>query len=453
MRKLFLVLTFMLAAIVSASASVKYVFFFIGDGMGIGHVMAAETYNRTVLGNDQPLLMMQFPVTSMAMTYSANNIVTDSAAAGTALATGEKTNNYMIGVRPDSTAVISLASQLKAAGYGVGVVTSVAFDDATPAAQYAHQPNRNMYREICADGARSGFDFIAGAYTHDVKNSEAIFSDFADNGYAVAHGLKALEGVKSAQKILLTAGNPKKENDLEFTIDSVPGMMTLRDMTAAGLEHLLRVSPDGFYMMVEGGNIDHAGHANDGATVIKEILNFQQSIRVAYDFYLQHPEETLIVVTADHNTGGLSLGVDKGDGRVPLHLIDCQRISKDRFNDFCVAHKDYTWEEIKAAMGEKLGLWTVIPVTEDEEARMKAAYDLMGTKKDLSQKTLYKEFFSFSAIVYDILNHKYGIGFTTFSHAGNPVPVFAIGEGCEVFSRLNNNVEIPLKMKKLIDLD
>ena len=130
--------------------------------MGMGHVMAAENYNRLVRGSQDNILMMQFPVASFAMTYSTNSPVTDSAAAGTALACGTKTNNGMVGMNADTVAVTSVASELKAKyGYGVGIVTSVAYDDATPATHYAHQPKRGMYEQINRDGARSGFDFIA----------------------------------------------------------------------------------------------------------------------------------------------------------------------------------------------------------------------------------------------------------------------------------------------------
>lgn len=156
----------------AANATPKYIFMFIGDGMGMGHVMATETYNRLVLNNNENILMMQFPVASMAMTYSANSPVTDSAAAGTALATGNKTKNGMIGMTPDSVAVTSIATELKAQGYGVGLVTSVAYDDATPASFYAHQTYRGMYEEINADGAKCGFNFLGGAGTHVAEKKQ-----------------------------------------------------------------------------------------------------------------------------------------------------------------------------------------------------------------------------------------------------------------------------------------
>ncbi|MDE6771993.1 MAG: alkaline phosphatase, partial [Muribaculaceae bacterium] len=126
------------ASFLSFADAPKYIFYFIGDGMGMAPAMAAATYNRSVLGTAELPLMMTFPVAGQVMTYSASSDVTDSAAAGTALATGNKTVNGMLGVTPDTTAVYSIAGILKdKLGYGVGLVTNVAADDATPGAFYA----------------------------------------------------------------------------------------------------------------------------------------------------------------------------------------------------------------------------------------------------------------------------------------------------------------------------
>ena len=191
----------MAAVIAVWAAKPKYVFVFVGDGMGMGHVMATETYNRTVLGNDDNILMMRFPVASMAMTYSASSPITDSAAAGTALATGSKTKNSMVGMSPDTVAVESVSHELKRKlGYGVGIVTSVCYDDATPATHFAHQANRKMYEEINRDGAESGFDFIAGANTlarNDKEKTARIFDGYRKNGYTVAGSIAELKAASA----------------------------------------------------------------------------------------------------------------------------------------------------------------------------------------------------------------------------------------------------------------
>jgi alkaline phosphatase len=456
MKKFLLTFALILLSL-TASADLKYVFLFIGDGMGMGHVMAAETYNRRVLGSPDNILMMQFPVSSFALTYSANSSITDSAAAGTALATGIKTNNSMIGMNADTVAVESVATQLKRQGWGVGIITSVAFDDATPAAHFAHQPHRKMWKEINHDGARSNFDFIGGMYTLMARNGEdacnKVFDDYRANGYNVVSGMDALKKAVGGKKILASFGSPSKSTDFPYTIDSIPGAPTLRQLTAECLQHMIAVSPDHFFMMVEGGNIDHAAHANDGATVVKEVLNFQESIRVAYDFYVQHPDETLIVITADHDTGGMTIGVDKGNNNPTFADIDWRRMSKGRFQDYCTQHTDLTWDAVKEVMADNLGLWSHIPVSESEEAALKASFNEFKNNAAATDKTLYKDFSRFSSDVFSLVNRKNGIGFTTYSHTGNPVPVFAVGKGCELFSEINNNIEIPRRFRKLLNLE
>ena len=153
------------------ASSPKYIFYFIGDGMGVGPAMATETYNRQVLKNDNSILMMQFPVASVAMTYSHENPITDSAAAGTALATGHKTRNGMIGMTADSVAVKSIAKLLNENGYGAAINTSVFIDDATPCAFYANTTSRKNYYEICQDLLNRDFEFFGGAALRGKKDN------------------------------------------------------------------------------------------------------------------------------------------------------------------------------------------------------------------------------------------------------------------------------------------
>ncbi|MDE6176228.1 MAG: alkaline phosphatase, partial [Paramuribaculum sp.] len=151
------------AALSVQAAEPRYIFYFIGDGMGMGQVMSARTYAGDVLGRPEAMVMMQFPFAGMLETRSASSTVTDSAAAGTALACGKKTDNGMLGVESDTTSVSSIATILHDAGWGVGLVTSVAPDDATPGAFYAHVPSRGMFAEIGRHAAQSGFVFIGGS--------------------------------------------------------------------------------------------------------------------------------------------------------------------------------------------------------------------------------------------------------------------------------------------------
>lgn len=369
------------AASISAS-SPKYIFYYIGDGMGMGQVMGAEAYNRTVKGSDDNLLMMRFPVSSVATTYSASSPVTDSAAAGTALSSGVKTNNGMLGVTPDSTAVNSIAKTLFDDGYGVGIVTSVYPDDATPGAFYTHVPSRSMFYEIGRDAASCGYDFIGGSNLRGTKDTNGKPTDlmrlFAENNVSVIRGTQGMDTITSKRVLMLSTDSTRISN-IGFTIDSIPGALTLPAMTEACLAHLQKNGRDRFFMMVEGGNIDHAGHANDGGTVIKEIMNFQDALKIAYDFYTKHPDETLIVVTADHETGGMGLGNNVVGYDLKLKYLDKQKVSKDGFAEYCNnllrTRRIYTWDDMREYLTENLGFWSHVPVTEQQTENLKKDFE------------------------------------------------------------------------------
>ncbi len=437
-----------MGAMTSWAAQPKYIFYFIGDGMGMGPVQTAQTYNRTVLDNDEPLTMLQFPVIGWVQTYSANKDITDSAAAGTALSTGHKTKNSMIGMAPDSTEVYSMAKLLFDRGYGVGITTSVSADDATPGAFYAHVPNRGMHYEIDSMLAVSGYQFVGGSgingMTKDGKDT-GIASQLADAGVQIVRGPQGIKQINS-DRVLLLSDEDAPSWDIGYTIDSIAGRLTLPMMAEACLSQLEKTSPKRFFMMVEGGNIDHALHGNDGGTAIKEVLNFDEALQVAFEFYKKHPKETLIVVTADHDTGGL-VNVFPKHSKGGLKNIDLQKVSKETFSNYCKAllksRMYYTWDDMKQYLKDNLGLFGKIKVSEKNEERLKKRFDqTFEMRNSTDQETLYASFNDFAVAVFDLLNADSGISFATTSHSGNPVPLFAIGVGAEKFSKVNNNTGV-----------
>lgn len=443
-----------------SAASPRYIFYFIGDGMGVGQVMTSQTYNRVALGSDSMLLMTRLPVAGMLETYSASSTVTDSAAAGTALATGNKTNNGMLGVTPDTTAVNSIAKILHDAGWGVALVTTVAPDDATPGAFYAHVPSRGQHYDIGRQAAESGYEFIAGAWwrgAYDRDNKDTGLFD-----YMRQHGVDLVTstadaGKSTSRRVFLYSADPFSDGNVGYTIDSIPGALNLPDMTTAAIDHMMKVSPDRFFMMVEGGNIDHAGHANDAGTVAVEVLNFDQSLARAYEFYKQHPDETLIVVTADHETGGLSVGNRKVGYQSFSQYIPYQHTSKERFSRNVkamlkdVAVEEMTWDKFKEFTAGETGLWRTVPVNKSQEEKLMAMYDDTFNKRRAlaDEKTLYASFNSLANEVFKVLNDNQGFGWTTGGHSGNPVPVYAVGEGMESVGRVMDNTELAPALLKL----
>jgi len=451
----YLVLLFMAVALGAMARAPKYIFLYIGDGMGMGPIMATQNYNRTVLGSDKPLNMMQFPVVGWAQTWSASSDITDSAAAGTALSTGHKTKNYMLGMDADTVAVPSVAKILHDKGYGVAVATSVAPDDATPGAFYTHVPNRSMFYEIGRDMSECGYEFVAGAGLRgtmtDGKPND-LLDRFAQAGVQIVRGPEGIKEIASERVLLLNSEGSSVHN-IGYTIDSIAGALTLPMITEAALAQLERTSPDKFFMMIEGGNIDHALHGNDGGASIKEILNFDQAIGIAFDFYRKHPNETLIIVTADHDTGGMAVVKPRGKGG--LKNLDYQKVSKEEFSEFCKAmlktRNIFSWEDMKEYMAENLGFFTRIPVSDKAEARLKKLFDDTFEKRNTTdQKTLYANFNAFAVAVFDMFNEAAGLAFCTTSHSGNVVPVFAIGRGADFLKGFNNNTDIPAAILKAV---
>ena len=452
-----LLLTLALAISMAAAAAdaPKYIFYYIGDGMGLSPVMTAQAYNRDVLRNDTPLLMLQLPTASWAMTYSASAPITDSAAAGTALSTGSKTKNGMLGMNPDTVAVTSVARQLKDMGYGVGIITTVAADDATPGAFYAHVANRSMSMDIDIQAAKSGYDFIAGAglKSFSAGKRDEVEAIMKENGVQLVYGLEGIKQIDS-ERVMLLGDKDREPNNVGYTIDSVPGILTLPIITQTCLDHLTAQTPDKFFMMVEGGNIDHALHANDAGAAIKEILNFDQALAIAYNFYLAHPDETLILVTADHDTGGMSHVHSRTQYPNPLSVFDYQKVSKEEFSNYCKglmkSRREYRWDDMKEYLEENFGLFTHIPVSDDEADDLQDMFEkTFEMRNSADQKTLYASFNAFAVAVFDLVNNAAGTIFTTTSHSGNPVPVFAVGVGSEKFRAVNNNIDLPAILREI----
>ena len=460
MKRLMYVLFFVLLTSGMAYAQqAKYVFYFIGDGMGVNQVNGTEMYLAEQEGRIgvKPLLFTSFPVASMATTFSATNSVTDSSAAGTALATGAKTYNGAIGMDDNKSVLQSVAERAKKSGKKVGVTTSVSVDHATPAAFYAHQPDRGMYYEIALDLPKAGFDFYAGGgflkptTTADKKEAPSIFPIFEEAGYTVARGLDEYKS-KSAQadKMILIQKEGAEPSCLPYAIDRQEGDLTLAEITESAISFLTKGSNKGFFLMVEGGKIDWACHSNDAATAFNEVVDLDDAIKVAYEFYEQHPDETLIVVTADHETGGIVLG--KGPYTLNLQALKSQKVSESGYtriiNNLRKKYKNQvSWEVIKQSLKDNFGFWDSIQLNEKQEARLKKVYDesFGGQKVDL-QKSEYQQDEPLASEAKKILNDIALVGWTSGGHSGGYVPVFAIGAGAELFQGRIDNTEIPVKI-------
>ena len=453
MKKIILSLALYCVAICSI-AQAKYVFYFIGDGMGPNQVLNAEMYQAAIQGTNGriPLCMTQFPYSGQVATFSASDGITDSAAAGTCLASGKKTNNGMIGMTPDGEPAISVASMLKEEGWGIGIMSTVPVDHATPASHYAHAEKRSNYYLIGTHLAESNFDFFGGGgFQRPINKDDATAPNLYElcekNGYTLVGNYAAAQKQIKKRKLLLVPqinlDNPNKGAEaLPYAIDQREGDLNLAQIVDIAIQHLSKNRR--FFMMAEGGKIDYAGHGNDGATNIREVMDFDQAIQLAYRFYEQHPDETLIVVTADHETGGLALGAGGHDFH--LDRLAYQQCSSDtlsvRLSALCQQYADQlTWEQVKAFLADNTGLFDQLSVTEDEEADLSSAFSNMIRQQE-SLKTLYADINALAAKAKEMVNKKAGLGWTTHSHTAAAVPVFAIGVGAERFTGWHDNSEI-----------
>lgn len=273
----------------------KNIILLIGDGMGVSQLYAGLTANHGQL-NITGMKHIGFQ-----KTYSYDDYTTDSAASGTAIATGEKTRNGMIGMSPDSVKVKSILEISEDEGKSTGLISTSSITHATPASFIAHQVSRGMYEAIAADFLSTDIELVIGGGKNNFTEREDgrnLLEDFEKKGYSVYDNLEEALTCDNDKMIAFTAGghNPRYS---EGRGDMLP------EATGKALE-MLGDDPQGFFLMVEGSQIDWGGHANDIDYIIEETLDFDRAVGKALEF-AEKNGETLVVVTADHECGGLTL--------------------------------------------------------------------------------------------------------------------------------------------------
>ncbi|HIZ26842.1 MAG TPA: alkaline phosphatase [Candidatus Barnesiella merdipullorum] len=455
MKKLSSLLLGLLMAIVwsAQAAGPKYVFYFIGDGMGVNQVNATELFYGELAGVRGPelLLFSQFPYSTFVNTSSANRGVTDSAAAGTALACGEKANNNTVGVDADSTVIYSIATAAHQKGIPVGIVTSGEIDDATPAAFFAHQIDRYARYKVGLDMLSAGFTFYAGnRFTQPApQGEESLYDLLPKNGYTLAVGCDEYDlKANQADKMVLF---PKQS--IPYAIDRKPGDMSLADLTRCAIDFLQRKG-DGFFLMIEGAKIDWAGHVCDGATDLREVKDLEESVRLTYDFYRAHPDETLIVVTADHETGGVVLGT--GEYALNLQALQYQTMSGTTFTQQIASWRKsgtrVSWPTMQEALSQAFGFWTHLTLSPQQEERLKQVYhETIADAEGNLVKSLYEENEPIVETAKQIINEIALIKWAVGSHTAGYVPLYAIGVGAENFAHRLDNTEIPRLIARIAE--
>lgn len=470
----------------------KYVFLFIGDGMSYPQIQTTNYYLNAIADDDDiltstdRLTMIDFPVSGSAQTYDSTSFCPDSASTATSIATGHKTYSGTINLDETMTTEYeTIAEKLKEQkDYKIGIISSVNLNHATPAAFYAHQASRNSYYEIGVEMIESGFDYFAGGAlkspTGSHKDQTDLYQLAQEAGYKVVKTQAEAEALTSEDgKAILIDEHLADSDAMRYDMDLQAGEWALADYVEKGIEVL--DNDNGFFMMVEGGKIDWACHANDAAATITDTIALDEAVAKAVEFYNEHPDETLILVTGDHETGGLTIGFAGTDYDTFLANIQNQKMSYAKFDsDYVAAYKENgtDFETVMADVTELFGLQMPqgeddtnqadsadlhpesdndgsLVMTEYEYEKLKAAYDeTMGRTGDESEfgqeeYILYGSYEPLTVTITHILNNKSGINFASYAHTGLPVEVLAFGKGQDLFDGYYDNTEIYEKMAEL----
>ena len=458
---------FSLAAGGVFAAAPKYVFLFIGDGMSTPQRMIAEEFARKAGFGD--MAMNHLPYQANTRTYSSNAIITDSAAAATAIACGAKTNNGMVGVDPSTNRLESVAEVAKGTGKKVGIVTTVTIVHATPACFYAHRANRGMSYRIALDLVSSGFDYFAGGGVYDRfddKNDPEyrgnVFDIARKAGYAVAIDDKAAwSALRPGSKSWSVFGS----HGMKFAIDNDGSEPTLADLVAKGIEVL--DGPGGFFIMCEGGKVDYACHANDAAANIMDTIALEKAVKVALAFQAAHPEETLVITTGDHETGGLSMGFAGIGGKFRVELLAKQKASVSTFSELMkkrIASNvgAIRFEDVKPDLAKTFGF--VFPgegadddpmmLKDSEVESLKEAFmqDVDFVRRNLKDTTAHDvaRRYVFAQAAKNVLNKHAGVGWSSGSHTALPTFTTAKGPGAEMLVGMSENKDIGIRLKELL---
>lgn len=487
----------------------KYVFLFIGDGMSYPQVQLTNYFvsassqegaktvtvdgeEKAILNSKNQLNMMTLPVAGSAQTYDSTSFAPDSASTATSIATGNKTWSGSINVSEDfSEEYETIAEKLKdQKDYKIGIISSVNLNHATPAAFYAHQESRNSYYEIGEELIASNFDYFAGGglkqTTGADEDKEDLYTLAENAGYKVVKTQAEAEALTAEDGKTIVIDEHLADGDaMSYEVDRADGEWALADYVEKGIEVL--DNDNGFFMMVEGGKIDWACHANDATSTIADTIALDDAVGKALEFYNEHPDETLIIVTGDHETGGLTIGFAGTDYDTFLKNFENQKISYAKFDsDYVSAYKENKtdFDTVMKDVTELFGLQAptedgaedtqqkdsadkhpesgdtgALVMTEYEYQQLKNAYDTTmartGEEEEFGQEEYikYGSYEPLTVTITHILNNKSGVNFGSYAHTGLPVEVLVQGTGAESFDGYYDNTDIYNKMAELLGVE
>ncbi|HOB15728.1 MAG TPA: alkaline phosphatase [Defluviitoga sp.] len=428
MKKILFIILAIVFSVFSFATEIKNVILFIGDGMGENHVVATSFLEKKELN------MLKANFFGYIQTHSLNNEVTDSAAAATALATGYKTNNGMIGMLPNGEVIPNLAEILSKNGYKTGIVVTCRVTHATPAGFYGHVASRDEESKLAKQLVDSNLTVVFGGGVNYFKDLE---EDLKFNRF---------DYLKTKQEMISYVGKKGKKVIGLFNDDHLHPVTQrpseepfLPEMTQKAIEIL---SKDGgpFFLMVEGSQIDTRSHENNLDGVLKEVLEFDESIGIALEFAEKNPD-TLVLVTADHETGGLILNVSglnlstKRGLSTPLggsQTVDLETMKTFQSRLAKVIYSSSDIEELKTNIEQSFEV-TLTPeemnYIESSQDKQSAVFEVIVGKANCAAK------------------------WSTTEHTDELVPVFAFGPGAEKFSKILDNTDVPKIILELLEIE
>lgn len=466
----------------------KYVFLFIGDGMSYPEFQVTADYlgaindsdymkalpslkreeRTSIMKKPELLNFMNFSTAGSATTYNSSSFIPDSSSAITSIASGKKTHAGMLNV--DETGKIkyeTIAEKIhNQLGWKIGIISSVNINHATPAGFYAHQENRSNYYEIGKELIASNFEYFAGGGfrnpTDKDKSQEDLYQLAIKAGYNVVRNQIDAETLTSkSKKVILVDEHLADSDTMKYEIDRGQGEWALKDYVQKGID--LLEGEKGFFIMCEAGKIDWCCHSNDVKSAIRETMALADSVQVALDFAKKHPDETLILVTGDHETGGLTIGYGASEYNTYLPNLSSQTISFQKFIDeYETKYKKEqlsfkeALQDVEHLFGLKvLGNDDDLMVLSDKELdNLQTAYftSIDSTANTKAVKAKYGSNDPFTVTITRILANKCGLNFSTSAHTGLPVAVFAKGVEEERFSGYYDNTMIYKKLANILGI-
>ncbi|QHE54090.1 alkaline phosphatase [Pontibacillus sp. HMF3514] len=414
------------------NSEIKNVIFLIGDGMGPSYTTAyrylkddPSTPKMEATGFDPYLVGMQ-----KTNPEDPKENITDSAAAGTSMSAGIKTYNGAIAVDNDQSEVKTVLEQAKENGKATGLVATSQVNHATPAAFGSHDEDRHDYNEIAddyfdlkVDGEHQIDVILGGGTKYFDRDDRDLTKEFQEDGYSYVTNEEELMNDDNEQVLGLFA-----KKGLPKMIDRTEEIPSLEEMTNSALDRLSK-DKDGFFLMVEGSQIDWAGHGNDVVGAMSEMKDFEKAFNAAIEF-AKKDKHTLVVATADHSTGGLSIGRDGPYVFNPQAIKDVKRTPE------FMASEIEEGGEVK----EVLNKYTEFEVTEEEVQQVEKAKEKLSEDK-----------YALIDAIAEIFNVRARAGWTTGGHTGVDVQVYAYGPGKEMFTGLTDNTDQAKSIFKILE--